>query len=889
MHLGLLRIKNHTIMRIFIKTRLLLTLSLFVGLSLNAFSQGKIVGLISDEDGAPLPFSSVLIIETGKGAVSDLDGKFEISEIEQGIYTLKISQVGYSATKQEAEVKNGETTNLNITLSKDALNLNEVVVTGVTNPVSKLESSVSMTTIKSDVILEQAPANTAELFRTIPGVRSEASAGEGNTNITVRGVPISSGGSKYLQLQEDGLPILQFGDISFGTADIFLRADQTIQRIEAIRGGSASTMASNSPAGIINFISKNGAVAGGSIITNVGLNFDNYRTDFEYGAPIGKDLSFHIGGFFRQGEGPRETGFNANQGGQIKANLTKRFKNGHARIYFKHLNDRTPAFLPMPMQVTGTNSNPNWSSAPGFDALRGTMHSPFFTSNLSTGPAGDLRRSNVMSGMNPISNAVGAEYVTDLGEGWSFESRSRMSFNSGRFVSPFPAEVGDAQTIAESVAGAGATLMYADGTPFGSGHQGNNQLMRLHLFDTELNDFNLFANDFKLKKNIDNLDLTFGYYRSVQNISMSWLWNSYLFDVNGVNARPVDVFDQSGTAFSTNGLYAYGTPAWGNLHRAYDTQHSTAAPYLAASYNLNNKWFIDASVRYDIGRVNGSFAEGSARPFDMNGDGVIAPYEQEVYFIDNENRTPVDYTYEYLSLSAGVNYKIDDQQAVFGRYSRGGSAKADRILFQGLPYSGGVNLNALDMIDQAEIGWKRNFKNAALFVTAFYAETTEEGGFELTTQNIIDNNYQAFGLEVEGAINYKNFEMRGGLTYTDATITSGTDEGKTPRRQPALMYFAAPTYKINKNLSLGSTIIGQTGAYTQDVNELWMPGYVFVNGFIRYQITKGLSVALNGNNLFNAFGLTEAEEASIIENTANFVRARAINGRTVGASLIYRF
>jgi len=852
------------------------------------FAQGKIKGTVSDVNG-PLPFSTIQVMETGGGAVSDLNGNFEIAGLTPGSYNLVAKQIGYISEKLEVILEEGKTNELSFLLEKDALSLNEIVVTGVSNPISKLESSVSMTTLRPAALLDQNPANTAELLRTIPGVRSEASAGEGNTNITVRGVPISSGGSKYLQLQEDGLPLLQFGDISFGTADIFLRADQTIDRIEAIRGGSASTMASNSPAGIINFISKTGAVEGGSIVTSVGLNFDNLRTDFEYGAPIGNDVSFHIGGFMRQGEGFRETGFRANQGGQVKANLTKRFKSGHARVYLKHLNDRTPAYLPMPMQVSGTNANPTWENVPGFDALRGTMHSPFFTANLSTGTDGGLRRSNVMDGMNPVSTAIGAEFVSDLGDGWSFEGRTRMAFNSGRFVSPFPAEVGDASGIAESIGGPGASLQYADGTPFGNGHEGNNLLMRLHLFDTELNDFNLFTNDFRIKKNLDNLDLTFGYYRSVQNIAMSWLWNSYLFDVNGESARPVNVLGEDGTAFSTNGLYAYGTPAWGNLHRNYDTQHTTNAPYLAASYNVSGKLFLDASVRYDMGAVNGSFSGGSSRSFDMNNDGEIGANEEEVFFINNEDRTPVDYTYEFLSYSFGANFKFDDTQAIFGRYSRGGSAKADRILFQGLPYSGGVDLNALDMIDQAEIGWKKNFRNAAVFVTAFYAQTTEEGGFELTTQNIIDNNYEAFGLEVEGAVNIKKLEIRGGVTFTEASITSGENDGNTPRRQPDLMYFATPTYKITDKINLGATIIGQTGAYTQDINELWMPGYVFVNGFLRYQINKNLAVSLLGNNLFDALGLTEAEEASIADNQINFVRGRSITGRTLGASVMFRF
>ncbi len=861
---------------------------LLMVLSHVVMAQGNITGTVSSDDG-PLPFSTVQIKETGGGAVSDLDGNFEIKDLPAGEYTLITNQIGYKKDEQIVSVQSNQTTTIAIVLGKDALSLNELVITGVSNPVSKLESSVSMTTLRPAAMIEQNAANTAELLRTIPGIRSEASAGEGNTNITVRGVPISSGGSKYLQLQEDGMPILQFGDISFGTADIFLRADQTIQRVEAIRGGSASTMASNSPAGIVNFISKTGAVAGGSLITSVGLDYDNFRTDFEYGAPIDDKTSFHIGGFMRQGEGYRESGYKANQGGQIKANLTRRFKSGYARVYFKHLNDRTPAYLPMPIQVSGTNSDPTWENIPGFDALRGTIHSPYLTSNLTTGPAGDLRRSNVMDGMNPVSNVAGAEFVSDLGEGWSFENRTRMAFNSGRFVSPFPSEVGDATAIAESVGGAGAQLQYADGSDFGNGNADNNLLMRLHIFDTELNDFNLFANDLKIKKSIDNLDFTFGYYRSVQNISMSWLWNSYLFDVNGEDARPVNVIGEDGTEYSTNGLYAYGTPLWGNLHRNYDTQHNTSAPYAAVSFNLNDKLFLDGSVRYDMGSVSGSFAGGTSRPFDMNNDSTISAYEEDVYFIDNEARTPVDYDYEYLSFSLGANYKIDETQAVFARFSRGGSAKADRILFQNLPYSGGVEINALDMIDQGEIGWKKNFKNAALFVTAFYAQTTEEGGFELTTQNIIDNNYQAYGLEVEGAVNYKKLEIRGGLTYTEASITSGDNDGNTPRRQPTLMYFATPTYRFTEKLNIGATIIGQTGAYTQDNNELWMPGYAFVNGFIRYQLNKNLSVSVQGNNLFDTLGLTEAEEGAIGENQVNFVRARSIVGRNLSASVMLRF
>ena len=172
-------------------------------------------------------------------------------------------------------------------LGSDQLVLDEIIVTGTAGPKSKLETSISVSTLDADEFAKYAPRSAAEIFRNVPGIRSESSGGEGNANIAVRGLPVAAGGAKFLQLQEDGLPILQFGDIAFGNADIFLRVDATVARVEAIRGGSASTFASNAPGGIINIISRTGDEESGSISATLGLDYDTQRTDFEYGAPIG--------------------------------------------------------------------------------------------------------------------------------------------------------------------------------------------------------------------------------------------------------------------------------------------------------------------------------------------------------------------------------------------------------------------------------------------------------------------------------------------------------------------------------------------------------------------------------------------------------------------------
>ena len=79
----------------------------------------------------------------------------------------------------------------------DALGLNTVVVTGVSGGKSKMRSSISVTDIDQEQITNFAPRSEAEVLHLIPGISAESSAGPGgNSNITVRGLPIASGGSK---------------------------------------------------------------------------------------------------------------------------------------------------------------------------------------------------------------------------------------------------------------------------------------------------------------------------------------------------------------------------------------------------------------------------------------------------------------------------------------------------------------------------------------------------------------------------------------------------------------------------------------------------------------------------------------------------------------------
>lgn len=96
-----------------------------------AFAQnGVISGIVIDkENGETLIGANVLVEGTMIGATTDLDGAFLIKGLQAGTYTLIFSYIGYNAvTVQNVDVVSGKTTKINMTMSPEAIGLDEVIV-----------------------------------------------------------------------------------------------------------------------------------------------------------------------------------------------------------------------------------------------------------------------------------------------------------------------------------------------------------------------------------------------------------------------------------------------------------------------------------------------------------------------------------------------------------------------------------------------------------------------------------------------------------------------------------------------------------------------------------------------------------------------------------------
>lgn len=730
--------------------------------------------------------------------------------------------------------------------NNDTLKLDELVVTGTASGASKMKQSNSISTVGVDQILQAQPTNSSDILRTIPGVRAESSGGGGNANVTVRGLPISAGGARYVQFQEDGLPVLMFGDVAFATPDMFLRADGSLERLEVVRGGSASTLGTNAPGGIINFISKTGEEPGGSMGVTTGLGYDEKRFDFDYSGKLGEKTRFFVGGYANMGQGPRNASANGVQGHQIKANITQDVDNGFVRLNFKTLDDKSPLFMPAPVSI----KNGVLSELPAIDPRKATFYSPYWVQDATLSKNNTLVNSNVNDGLRVKSDSFGVETELKLAGGWKLSEKFRTSENSGRFISIFPGD---------DVANAASGTKYATGPKKGQAYTGKS--FTATVFNTSMDDMGSTTNDVKLSKTFAQADgskitTTAGLFVNVQKVALTWNFNQYLMEATDNNPALL-----ANSKTNSYGAIDLGTNVWGGCcTRAIDGTYRTTSPYAVLGWE-KGALSLDGSLRADQQVATGSYNQASNNQFKP------------------ENTQAINYTKNFNSYSFGGNYQLDKDTALFARVSKGAAFNADRIMFDPkkmpLDGSGVVPINE---VKQVEGGVKLRNGNLSTFVTLFNAKT-DESNYDATTQKSTSNKYDASGVEVEAGYKMGAFRINGGVTVTDAKIVA---TGLTPNRQAKVVYQLSPSYVLG-DATIGAAIVGTSSSKDAQGSgyDVTLPAYTVINAFANFNIGKNAVASLGVNNLTNVLGYTESNDGRMA--------ARAINGRSIKAGLKYNF
>jgi hypothetical protein len=154
--------------------RLILSLFCLLAIPLNIFAQtGIIKGRIANKlNNEPLPFATVQIVGTQKGAQTDDGGNYEITGLDPKLYNIKVTFVGFKDIEVfEIQVTNAKPTELNFDMEEATAGLQEVVVKA--SPFRKTEESpVSLRTIGVTEIARNPGGNRdiSKVIQSLPGV-----------------------------------------------------------------------------------------------------------------------------------------------------------------------------------------------------------------------------------------------------------------------------------------------------------------------------------------------------------------------------------------------------------------------------------------------------------------------------------------------------------------------------------------------------------------------------------------------------------------------------------------------------------------------------------------------------------------------------------------------
>lgn len=169
-----------------------------------AAQNSPITGIvISAEDNEPIIGASVLVKGSTTGAVTDLDGKFTITDAPAGAKILQVSFVGMIT--QEVPITPGT---IRVTLKNDAKLLDEVVVTAL--GIAKKEKSLTYSTqvVNGD---ELARVKDPNMMNALAGktagvqINKSSSGLGGSSKVIIRGNRSVSGSNQPLYVI-DGVP-----------------------------------------------------------------------------------------------------------------------------------------------------------------------------------------------------------------------------------------------------------------------------------------------------------------------------------------------------------------------------------------------------------------------------------------------------------------------------------------------------------------------------------------------------------------------------------------------------------------------------------------------------------------------------------------------------------
>ena len=248
------------------RLRALLAVSLLTVAVPSLVGGQAITGTVREQStGNPVASAQVFLVGQNIGALTQANGQYLLVNVPVGTHTLTVASLGYRSESYTVTVAAGQSVVQNVLLSQQALQLDEVVVTGTASASRVREIGNSVAVVDAQIAEVQPIVNVSDLLRgRVAGVVVQQGSGDAGTASTIK-----IRGSSTMRLVNDG-PLVYIDGVRVsnrmesGTRDVSRIDDldpAMIESMEIIKGPAAATLYGTEAAnGVINIKTKGGGV-----------------------------------------------------------------------------------------------------------------------------------------------------------------------------------------------------------------------------------------------------------------------------------------------------------------------------------------------------------------------------------------------------------------------------------------------------------------------------------------------------------------------------------------------------------------------------------------------------------------------------------------------------
>lgn len=196
-----------------------------------------------------IPFATVMILGTNRGAVSNEEGQFEFRKLAAGKYTLRVQVMGYKTQEKAITVSAEATSVVHFQMEEVSFTTDEVVVSANRNEVSRKAAPVVVNVMSAKLFETVNSTDLAKSLNFQSGLRVENNCQNcGFPQVRINGLE-----GPYSQILINSRPIISALSGVYGLEQIPVNM---IERVEVVRGGGSALFGANAVGGTINIITK---------------------------------------------------------------------------------------------------------------------------------------------------------------------------------------------------------------------------------------------------------------------------------------------------------------------------------------------------------------------------------------------------------------------------------------------------------------------------------------------------------------------------------------------------------------------------------------------------------------------------------------------------------